>query len=49
MKDFIKVIYAKIKIRFSDSEFDKKEILRRYLKYYKNIDISKECIHSRIK
>lgn len=48
MKDFIKVIYARIKIRFSNSELDKKEILRRYLKRYKGIDISRECINSRI-
>jgi hypothetical protein len=48
MKDFIKVTYAQIKVRFSNSELDKKEILRRYLKRYQSVDISRECINSRI-
>ena len=49
MNDFIKIQYAKICVRFSKSELDKEEILRRYLKRYHNIDISKNCINSRFK
>ena len=48
MKDYIKIQYAKICVRFSYSDLDKKEVLRRYLKRYHAIDISKECINSRI-
>jgi hypothetical protein len=49
MKDFIKIQYAKVCVRFSYSELDKKEVLKRYLKRYHSIDISRECINSRVK
>lgn len=49
MKDFITIQYAKICVRFSNSELDKKEILRRYLKRYHNINISKTCINNRFR
>lgn len=46
--DYIKDMYAEIKVRCRKTKLDKKEILRRYLRRYKNIDISKECINSRV-
>jgi hypothetical protein len=49
MNDFIREIYVRICLRFKDSDLDKKEILRRYLKRYKRIDISKDCIKARFK
>jgi hypothetical protein len=49
MTDYIKTIYAQIKIKFRNSNLDKKEVLKRYLRRYKCIDISDECINSRIK
>lgn len=49
MIDYITQVYASIRVRCSDSDLDKKELLRRYLRRYKCIDISKECIKSRIK
>jgi len=47
MKDYIKIMYATIAVRCTQTTLDKKEILKRYLKRFKGIDISKECLNSR--
>jgi hypothetical protein len=49
MTDYIKYMYSTIKVRCSYTKLNKKELLRRYLRRYKGIDISRECIDSRIK
>ena len=48
MNDFIKTMYARVILKFKNSSLDKKEILRRYRRRYKCIDMSKDCINSRL-